>query len=135
MAFHRTNLSREISIPPFEQIDGRCFDPIDSDVPHAGAVTARGSNHPVPCTKGRRATGIGGPENRDYRGSETCRQLHRPRVVPHQHPETSCDSSETRDIDIFPDHRKPVLRSHAELISDCFLTGPDDDHRFVPSRT
>ena len=86
-------------------------------------------------TAGCCATAIGGPEDGHNRGSKTRRQLHWPRVIPHQQPKTCHRRRETSNIHIRPNHWKLALSCPAELFSDHLLTRPDHDHGLAPPRT
>jgi len=133
-AYHRTKLSRRISVPVVETNDRR-LDRVDRDALYSVVVTRRGRDDAVSGTQGCSASGICGPKYCDHWGPETRRQLHRPRVVSHQHTETRRGRRETSYIHIRTDHRNLVLSIPAEFLSERFLAGSDHDHRFAPQRT
>jgi hypothetical protein len=118
-----------------DEIDDRRLDLIDGDVSDVVAATGLRRDHPVPGPEGRRAIRVRGPENGDYRGPKTRCELHRSRVVSHEHSETRRDRRETGNIGTVPEHRKLDLRGSAELFGNRFLARPDHDHRFEPLRT
>lgn len=125
---------------PSENFQHRGLDCVDRNSAQAIVVAERAAvcrarcasevaaEYPVPLPERGCSPRITGPEEGYHPCSEECRDVHRPRIVPHQRLDLAGHTDQACDVEIVTHHREMALCRFLDILGQGFLTWPDHHH-------